>query len=107
MTVSQLDEIREHLQAQLASLDDYSFAMDAPMCADANEFASLVSDAQLKVAMHARTSLKIRDIQSALEKLEYAGYGVCEECGEPIGLSRLKAQPTATLCVDCQAAREE
>jgi DnaK suppressor protein len=107
MTRTQLEEIREHLQSQLVSLDAYNFAMDAPLCADINEYASLVSDAQIKVAMHARTSLQIRDIQSALEKMEYAGYGFCEECGEFIGIPRLKARPTATLCVECQASREE
>ncbi len=107
MTRTQLEEIREHLESQLVSLDAYSFPMEAPVCADINEYASLVSDAQIKVTMHARTSLQIRDIRTALEKMEYAGYGFCEECGEFIGIPRLKAQPTATLCMECQAAREE
>jgi DnaK suppressor protein len=34
-------------------------------------------------------------------------YGICEECHEPIGQARLKAQPEATRCVSCQRTREE
>ncbi len=34
-------------------------------------------------------------------------YGVCEECGEDIGVARLKARPVTTLCVSCKARQEE
>ena len=106
MNTSELVEIKEFLQEQLASLESYSFEMEESVCPDANEYASVVSDAAIKMAMQARTTNAIRDIQLALQKLSYEGYGYCEECGDPIGLARLKARPTATLCVNCQAALE-
>jgi len=44
----------------------------------------------------------MKDIEAALRRIEVADCGYCEECGEPIPMARLKANPTATLCVDCQ-----
>ncbi len=87
-------------------LEGCSLDMDVSLCADANEFASLVTDSHIKAAIHARNAIRIRDIRSALKKIEHAGYGYCEACGEPISFLRLKANPTATLCVDCQSAFE-
>ena len=43
----------------------------------------------------------LQEIEVALDRLEAGEYGECEECGEEIGAARLKALPTATLCIDC------
>lgn len=104
--MTQFHEIKEHLEAQLFALESYPLDLDVSTCADANEFASLVSDAHIKASIHARNSELIREIRAALKKMTYEGYGYCEECGEPIGFARLKAKPTATLCVECQNALE-
>ena len=48
----------------------------------------------------------IRDISSALDKIQNGAYGECEGCEEPIGLKRLDAIPWARLCVTCQSAVE-
>ena len=42
------------------------------------------------------------EIDEALNKLEEGTYGICEECSTEIPLGRLKAVPSATLCVHCQ-----
>ena len=59
-------------------------------------------------------SLRIRDrerklifkIQEALRRLDDGEYGVCEECGENIGIERLKARPVTTLCIECKSSQE-
>jgi DnaK suppressor protein len=48
----------------------------------------------------------IKDIRSALDKIQDGDYGQCETCDEPIGLKRLDAIPWARLCVTCQSAAE-
>jgi DnaK suppressor protein len=48
----------------------------------------------------------LREIDEALDRIDEGTYGICEECGEPIAETRLKALPYATLCVDCKADRE-
>jgi RNA polymerase-binding transcription factor DksA len=47
----------------------------------------------------------IADIDRALEKVEAGTYGLCDECGAPIGDTRLEALPAATLCVICSGRR--
>ncbi len=42
----------------------------------------------------------------ALKEIESGGYGFCESCGIEIGIRRLEARPTATLCIDCKTLDE-
>ncbi|MDQ4148751.1 MAG: TraR/DksA C4-type zinc finger protein [Actinomycetota bacterium] len=42
----------------------------------------------------------------ALEKIEQGSYGICESCGKPISLDRLKALPHALMCIECKKAEE-
>lgn len=45
-------------------------------------------------------------VNEALRRLIDGGYGLCEECGRPIGQDRLEACPTCVLCVDCHERAE-
>jgi|SRR5579885_70774 len=45
-------------------------------------------------------------VESALQRFREGHYGLCEECADEIPLERLKAMPTAKLCVDCQRELE-
>ena len=47
----------------------------------------------------------LSDIDEALSKLDKGTYGICEECGRPIGEARLEAMPTARLCIADASAR--
>lgn len=48
----------------------------------------------------------LRDIDTALEKIENGTYGICEVCEKKINKERLKALPFAKLCVNCQREEE-
>jgi len=48
----------------------------------------------------------IKKIDESLEKIDNGEYGYCEECGIEIGVRRLEARPTATLCIDCKSLDE-
>ena len=48
----------------------------------------------------------IRKIDSTLDLLDLNDYGYCESCGVKIGIQRLEARPTATLCIDCKTLAE-
>ena len=48
----------------------------------------------------------LKKIHGALRRIEDGSYGYCEETGEAIGLARLLARPTATLCVEAQERHE-
>ncbi|MBA4609982.1 MULTISPECIES: TraR/DksA family transcriptional regulator [Aeromicrobium] len=65
---------------------------------------SLERDAELSLAANQRELLL--QTEKALARLEDGTYGVCEQCGEPIGKLRLMAFPRATLCMDCKRREE-
>lgn len=44
----------------------------------------------------------LRDIESALERIDKGTYGICKYCGKEIGEKRLLARPVASACVDCK-----
>ncbi len=48
----------------------------------------------------------IEYIDEALRKIDQGTYGICDRCGEPISIERLKAIPYATLCIACQESIE-
>ncbi|MBM4066536.1 MAG: TraR/DksA family transcriptional regulator [Planctomycetes bacterium] len=48
----------------------------------------------------------VRNIDTALEKIEDGTFGVCELCAKKINKERLKAVPYAKLCIDCQREEE-
>jgi len=48
----------------------------------------------------------IRKIEEALQQIDDKEYGYCESCGVEIGIRRLEARPTATLCIDCKTLDE-
>ena len=50
---------------------------------------------------------QVRMIKHALSKFDDGSYGECEECGNPIGFSRLQARPEARLCITCQTRAEK
>jgi DnaK suppressor protein len=62
---------------------------------------------ELSLLLTSREKEKLSAINEALEKIEEGTYGICEECGEKIGLGRLKAMPLAKFCVSCQSKFEE
>ena len=86
-----------------ADMDDTP-RLDA--CADENEYASRVVEVGMQLALRRRMEARRLEIEEALSRMDIGVYGVCEDCGEEIGAARLIANPTAKLCVHCQADRE-
>ncbi len=50
---------------------------------------------------------RLHSIRRALSKFDANLYGACENCGNPIGFSRLQARPEAPLCIACQTRAEQ
>ena len=73
---------------------------------DPNDRASQESDFTLELRARDRERKLIKKIDEALQRLESHEYGECESCGVEIGIRRLEARPTATLCIDCKTLDE-
>ncbi|WP_308363298.1 MULTISPECIES: TraR/DksA family transcriptional regulator [unclassified Streptomyces] len=59
-----------------------------------------------ELALAANATLMLEQTERALERLDAGTYGLCENCGQPIGKARMQAFPRATLCVDCKQKQE-
>lgn len=79
---------------------------EATVFADPNDRASQESDMALELRNRDRERKLIKKIDETIGKIEANEYGYCESCGVEIGLKRLEARPTATLCIDCKTLDE-
>ena len=74
--------------------------------ADPTDRASHESDRNFLLRMRDRERKLLSKIEEAFERLEDGSYGRCEECGDDIGIERLKARPVTTFCIACKSAQE-
>ncbi len=79
---------------------------EATVFADPNDRASQESDMSLELRNRDRERKLIKNIDKMIAKIYAGEYGYCDKCGIEIGLSRLEARPTATLCIDCKTLDE-
>ncbi len=75
--------------------------------ADPADRATAESDRAFTLRIRDRERRLIRKIQAGLQRIEDGSFGVCEECGEEIGVPRLKARPVTKLCINCKSKQEE
>ncbi len=73
---------------------------------DPSDRASLEEDHTLELRVRDRERKLLHKIDEALARIDNGTYGWCEETGEPIGVARLLARPTATLSVEAQEHHE-
>ena len=74
--------------------------------ADPNDRASQEEEFRVELRARDRERKLLKKIEDALQLLADKEYGYCEVCGVEIGLRRLEARPTATLCIDCKMLDE-
>jgi DnaK suppressor protein len=79
---------------------------EATIFADPNDRASQESDMSLELRNRDRERKLIKKIDETIQRIDSGDYGYCESCGVEIGLKRLEARPTATLCIDCKTLDE-
>jgi DnaK suppressor protein len=74
--------------------------------ADPADRATAEEEHWLDLRLRERESLLLKKIDEALRRIEAKEYGYCEKTGDPIGIPRLLARPTATVCVDVKGQDE-
>ena len=80
---------------------------DTNYIADPSDRATIEEEYALELRTRDRERKLLQKIRSALALIENGDYGYCEDTGEPIGLKRLLARPTASLSVEAQERREK
>lgn len=102
-------KILENLRIELGQDIDrtvHSMQEEATVFADPNDRASQESDVTIELRNRDRERKLIKKINETIAKIDSGEYGYCESCGIEIGLNRLEARPTASLCIDCKTLEE-
>jgi DnaK suppressor protein len=94
------DELLENAASTGANLRENE------LVADPADRATVEEEHALELRVRDRERKLIKKIEEALERISEGEYGWCEETGDPIGIGRLLARPTATLSIDAQERRE-
>ena len=79
---------------------------DAANYADPSDRATQEEEFSLELRTRDRERKLIKKIDQTLDRIEKDDYGFCDQCGVEIGIRRLEARPTATLCIDCKTLAE-
>ena len=99
------DMLEEAQQKGDATLDDLTD--NSEMFADPADRATAESDRAFTLRIRDRERKLIKKIRSAIARLDEGSYGICDECGEDIGIARLEARPVTKLCINCKSKQEE
>lgn len=92
--MEEVDRTMTHMKDEAANFPD-----PADRATQEEEFA-------LELRTRDRERKLIKKIDQTLEMIENDEYGWCDQCGVEIGIRRLEARPTATLCIDCKTLDE-
>ena len=79
---------------------------DAANFPDPNDRATQESEFSMELRARDRERKLIKKIDESMSHLDSDDFGYCEACGVEIGVKRLEARPTATLCIDCKILDE-
>lgn len=118
LTAKQLEDLRRAIETRHAALleeihgdvgrarDESYGELAGPVTDPADEAAAdLIAD--VDQAEVTRDLDEARALEAAQARLAEGRYGLCTDCGSEIALERLRAQPAATRCVDCQRLHEK
>ena len=112
-----IDELKQKLEEQKKALQKElkSFASEDPNLkhnwdtkyptredSDKEEAADDAQEYDNKLSLEHSMELKLKDVSSALDKIENGVYGICENCEKKIDKARLLACPEAKTCLKCQ-----
>jgi DnaK suppressor protein len=94
-------ELSQEIERTVHTMQD-----EATIFADPNDRATQESDMALELRNRDRERKLIKKINETIAKIDTGDYGYCDSCGAEIGLKRLEARPTASLCIDCKTIEE-
>lgn len=105
-------DIRKDLERQRAAILEEAGGVltnrpDVPTFPDVSDQASAEVDQNFSMRIRDRERKLLKKIDEALDRMNDATYGICEQCGATIPYKRLKARPVTTFCIACKTAQEE
>lgn len=101
---ARLQAMRDEILEKAAETVEHMREIEA--VADPADRATVEEEHTLELRTRDRERKLLRKIEEAIVRIDDGSYGWCAESGEPIGVPRLLARPTATLSIEAQERRE-
>jgi DnaK suppressor protein len=101
LLTSQLEELQRKADGTVSDL-----LLLSVHSADLLDISSMDADRSFTLRIRDRESKLINKIKAALDRIEEDEFGVCDMCGEDIGIARLRARPVTTFCIRCKTKME-
>ena len=98
---------REEIMGDVKQIHESSQEVGQDGIQDIGDEAANVYNKQILLTLNENERLRVKEVDEALDRMENGTYGICEECGEPIGLKRLEVKPVAKYCVPCKTKLEK
>ena len=100
LLVQMENELRQNADQTTVNLRETTVAPDP------TDRATIEEEHALELRTRDRERKLLKKVQAAIKRIDEGEYGYCEETGDPIGVARLMARPTATLSLEAQQRRE-
>ena len=98
---------REEIVGEVRQIFESSKEMGQDGIQDIGDEAANIYNKQVLLSLTESERMRLQEMDEALDRIEAGTYGICEECGEPIGLKRLEVRPVAKYCVPCLSKMEK
>jgi DnaK suppressor protein len=110
-TIARLKKVllkeREEIVGEVRQIFESSKEMGQDGIQDIGDEAANIYNKQILLSLTESERTRLQEMDEALDRIEAGTYGICEECGEPIGLKRLEVRPVAKYCVPCLSKMEK
>jgi DnaK suppressor protein len=98
---------REQIAGEVKQIVESSNEMGQDGIQDIGDEAANIYNKQVLLSLNENERLRLQEVDESLYRIENETYGICEVCGEPIGLKRLEVRPVAKYCVPCKTKLEK
>lgn len=102
-----LQERRKAIVDAAETMRDSGISFEQADLPDEIDLASTETDQSINLRLHDRELTLLRKIDRTIKKIDDGVFGICEHCGEEIGVKRLEARPVAEVCIRCKEEMEK
>jgi len=98
---------REQIVGEVKQTLESSKEMGQDGIQDIGDEAANIYNKQILLSLNESERVRLQEVDESLDRIANGTYGICEECGGPIGLKRLEVRPVAKYCVPCKTQMEK
>jgi DnaK suppressor protein len=98
---------REQIVGDVRQTFESSQEMGQDGIQDIGDEAANIYNKQILLSLNENERKRLQEVDESLDRIANGIYGICEECGGPIGLKRLEVRPVAKYCVPCLTKLEK